>query len=106
MLDAEYEVDSATLELFLIDAKVPRRHLEAVQQVCWYFIIRHTCIHYITHTLHLELLLLVGLHEIVLEKHLFIKELFVTGKLFETFRNLVVAIADKDNEKVVFGEIT
>ena len=79
MLDAKHEVDAAALEHIRINIKVPRSRLETVKQVGWVLIDGHFRIHHVTHVLHLELVVSIDLHEVLLEEQLLIEELLLTG---------------------------
>ena len=74
LFDTEHEVDAASLQDLLIDAKVPCGHLEAVQNVEWVLFLRHLCVHDIRNVLKLELIVAVGLHEAFLEHDFFVEE--------------------------------
>ena len=105
LLDAEHEVDSATLQNLVLDTEVPRRALETMQEVRWDVGFWHALVHYVTHLLHLEIAIAVRIHEPLLEEHLLVKEAFVASQLLELRLQVLVAIDDDTDEEVVLRKV-
>jgi len=72
LLDAEHEVDPASLEQGLVYAKVPRCALKAMQKVVWHILGIHLWVTHISHVLHLELLVTIQVHKALLEEDFFV----------------------------------
>ena len=72
LLDAEHEVDAATLENLLLNAEVPGCDLEAMKQIGRNLVLGDFLVHDVTHLLHLKLVVFAKLHEALLEQLLLI----------------------------------
>ena len=95
LLDTEHEIDSSAAQYGIIDSEVPRRSLEAMENVGWDLFVFNVLFHHITHLLHGEFSLSVRFHETFLEQNLFIEQAFLTHKNFHACRNFIISI---DNE--------
>ena len=62
-------------------------------------------IHDVADILHLEFVVAVDLHKVLLEENLLIKELLFSCQNFQACRNLFIAITDNHNKEVIFGEV-
>lgn len=105
LLNTEHEVDTSPLEDVLLNAKVPRGHLEAMQQVRGNFRRVAVRIHDVTNVFHLELVVTVDIHEALLEKDLLVEEFLFTRQNLEACGDPVVAIDNAHNEEVILGEV-
>lgn len=105
MLHAEHKVDTTSFEIVLSEAEVPRSDLEAVEHISRDFFLRDAFVHYITQITHLEFLIAVQLHKALLEKHFLVKEAFIAGQRLHAGRDVIVAIGDHGNKKIILGEV-
>ena len=105
VLDAEHKVDTTAFKVVLSETKVPRGDLEAMKHVGWHLVLGDAFVHYVAHITHLEFLITVQLHKSLLKQHFFIEEAFITSQRLHARRNVIVAISDHGNEKIILGEV-
>ena len=74
LLNTEHEVYAMAPELLIFNAKVPGRHLEAVQDIAWSLLFRHFLVHDVFHLFHCIVLVFVDVHEPFLEENLFVEK--------------------------------
>ena len=76
LLNTEHEVYAMAPKLLIFNAKVPGRHLEAVQDVAGGLLLRHLLVHDVFHLFHCIVLVFVDVHEPFLKENLFVEEAF------------------------------
>ena len=79
LFNTEHEVYSMAPELLIFNAKVPGRHLEAVQDIARGLFFRHFLVHDVFHLFHGVVLVFVDVHEPFLEENLFIQKALLTS---------------------------
>ena len=105
LFDAEHEVDTSSFKHIGVDPEVPRRNLEAMQQVSWMLFSGNIWIHDVADILHLKFIVAVDLHKILLEENLLIKELLLSRQNFKACRNLVISVTNYYDKEVVLGKV-
>ena len=105
MLHAEHKVDAASAQVVRLDSEVPRRDLEAVEDVAGHLVGVDALVHDVTYVHHLELLVTIELHEALLEKDFLVEETLLTSQCFEALWDIVIAISDNNDQEVVLREV-
>ena len=76
VFDTKHEIDSSSFEDVILDAKIPRSHLKAVQQILWDLVWANPRIHNVLYVSHFPYIVSIGLHESFLEQDFFVKKSF------------------------------
>ena len=108
LLDTEHEIDSATFQDVIRDAKVPCCHLETMEEIIGnflWFLLLDFWVHDIDDLSHFPDVIPSQLHKVLLEEHLLVKKLLLSCQLLQTLWNPLVAITDDTHEEVVFREL-
>lgn len=100
LLEAKHEIDSSSLELFLLQAEIPGADLEQVKAVLWERISGKVLVHELIHSLHFPLATNL-FHVAVLSEIALIKEFMLDGIVLERLWYSVITITDYGDDDVL-----
>jgi hypothetical protein len=104
LFKAKHEINSSSLELFLLKAEIPGAHLEQMKAVLWKRISGKVFVHELIHGLHFPLATLF-FHVAVLSEIALIKELMFDGVVLERLWDRVITITDYGDNDVLLTHL-